>query len=366
MAVLDVPDPAGCRWDCVVLGEVMIRLDPGWGRVQTARTFEVREGGGEYNVARALRRCFGLRAAIVTAIVDNEVGLLLEDLILTGGVDMSHVRWVPFDGVGRSARVGLNFTEKGFGVRPALGCSDRANSAAAQMKAGDIDWDDVFGRQGARWFHTGGIFAALSETTPDVVMEAVTAARCHGVVVSYDLNYRPSLWKSHGGSQRAIEVNRAIAPMVDVMLGNEEDFTAALGFEVPGIDQSLSQLDPAAFKVMIGSVREEFPNLKVIATTLREATSASRNSWSAVLHAGGEFQVARRRQDMEIYDRVGGGDSFASGLAYAFMAGKGAAEAVEYGAAHGALTMTTPGDVSMATLAEVERAVATEGARVVR
>ena len=323
-------------------------------------------GGGEYNVARALRRCFGLRSAVVTAIVDNEVGRLLEDLILTGGVDMSYVRWLPFDGIGRSARVGLNFTEKGFGVRPALGCSDRGHSAASQLKSGDIDWDDVFGRQGARWFHTGGIFAALSETTPGVVLEAVAAARRHGVVVSYDLNYRPSLWNSHGGSERAIEVNREIAPMVDVMLGNEEDFTVALGFDVPGIDRSLSKLDLAGFETMIGSVREEFPNLKVIATTLREATTASRNDWSAVLYAGGEYHVTRRREDMEIFDRVGGGDGFASGMAYAFMAGKGPAEAVEYGAAHGTLAMTTPGDVSMATLAEVERAIATRGARVIR
>lgn len=366
MPVLDLKDPADCRWDCVALGEVMIRLDPGAGRVRTARQFQVWEGGGEYNVARALRRCFGLRAAVVTAIVDNEVGHLLEDLILTGGVDMSHVRWVPFDGIGRSARVGLNFTEKGFGVRPALGCSDRANSAASQLERGDIDWDEIFGEQAARWFHTGGIFAALSDTTPDVVLEAVAAARRHGVVVSYDLNYRPSLWNDHGGSERAIEVNRAIAPMVDVMLGNEEDFTAALGFEVPGVDRSLSRLDPAAFRAMIGAVRQEFPNLKVVATTLREATTASRNDWSAVLYADGEFHEARRREQMEIYDRVGGGDSFASGMAYAFMAGKSPAEAVEYGAAHGALAMTTPGDVSMATLAEVERAIAAEGARVIR
>ena len=366
MPVLELRDPASCRWDCVALGEVMIRLDPGSGRVRTARNFAVWEGGGEYNVARALRRCFGLRAALVTAIVDNEIGHLLEDLILTGGVDMSYVRWVPFDGIGRSARVGLNFTEKGFGVRPALGCSDRANSAAAQLRAGDIDWEDIFGRQGARWFHTGGIFAALSESTPDVVLEAVAAARRHGVIVSYDLNYRPSLWQSHGGSERAMEVNQAIAPMVDVILGNEEDFTAALGFEVSGVDPSLSVLDLTAFQAMIRAVRERFGNLKVIATTLREATTASRNDWSAVLHAGGEFHVARRREGMEIYDRVGGGDSFASGMAYAFLAGKGPAEAVEYGAAHGALAMTTPGDVSMATLAEVERAIAARGARVIR
>ena len=366
MEGVELRDPAGCRWDCVALGEVMLRLDPGPGRVRTARSFDVWEGGGEYNVARALRRCFGLRAALVTAIVDNEVGHLLEDLILTGGVDTTHVRWVPFDGIGRSARVGLNFTEKGFGIRPALGCSDRSNSAASQLERGTIDWDEIFGTHGTRWFHTGGIFAALSDTTPEVVLEAVTAARRHGVVISYDLNYRPSLWKDHGGSERAIEVNRAIAPMVDVMLGNEEDFTTALGFPVPGVDRSLSNLDPVAFRAMIDDVCREFPNLRVVATTLREATSASRNDWSAVLYTGGTFHEARRREGMEIYDRVGGGDSFASGLAYAFMAGKSPAEAVEYGAAHGALAMTTPGDVSMATLAEVERAVTAVGARVIR
>ncbi len=366
MATLEIRSPHECRWDALALGEVMLRLDPGWGRVRTARTFNVWEGGGEYNVARALRKCFGLRTAVVTAIVDNEVGHLLEDLIMTGGVDMSHVKWVPFDGLGRASRVGLNFTEKGYGIRAARGTSDRGYTAASQLEVGDIDWQRIFGDEGVRWFHTGGIFAALSATTPDVVIEAITAAKAHGTVVSYDLNYRPSLWESHGGKDRAVEVNRAIAPMVDVMIGNEEDFTASLGFEVEGVDESLSSLDPSAYGRMISQVVAEYPSFKVVATTLREARTATVNDWSAVLYADGEIHHARNREGLEIFDRVGGGDGFASGLAYAFLSGKGPAEAVDYGAAHGALAMTTPGDTSMVTLAEVERAMTASGARVIR
>ncbi|NNC39792.1 MAG: sugar kinase [Acidimicrobiia bacterium] len=366
MSVLDLKSRDECRWDAAALGEIMLRLDPGSGRVRTARSFQVWEGGGEYNVARALRKCFGLRTAVVTALVDNEIGHLVEDLILTGGVDMSHVKWVPFDGLGRASRVGLNFTEKGFGIRPALGTSDRGQTAASQLRPGDIDWDRLFGEEGVRWFHTGGIFAALSSSTPDVVVEAITAAKQHGTVVSYDLNYRPSLWESHGGSDRAIEVNRTIAPMVDVMIGNEEDFTASLGFAVDGVDGSMSKLDPAAFGRMMTSVVDRYSNFKVVATTLRNAKTATLNDWSAVLYAGGELHAARQRENLEILDRVGGGDGFASGMAYALLAGKSAAEAVEYGATHGALAMTTPGDTSMVTLAEVERAMKATGARVIR
>jgi 2-dehydro-3-deoxygluconokinase len=344
----------------------MLRLDPGDGRVRTARSFRVWEGGGEYNVARGLRRCFGLRTAVVTAIVDNEVGRLLEDLMLQGGVDLSHVRWTPFDGVGRAARVGLNFTDRGYGIRGAQGTSDRGHSAASQLRKGDVDWEKIFREEGARWFHTGGIYAALSETTPEVIREAMEAARATGCVVSYDLNYRPSLWKAFGGHTRAIEVNRSLAPLVDVMLGNEEDFTAALGFEVEGLDEHLSELDPGKFQRMIDRVLEGFPNFKAVATTLRSARTATVNDWGAVLYYEGRFYQARERKGLEIYDRVGGGDSFASGLAYGFLAGKTPQECVEYGAAHGALAMTTPGDTSMATLADVERAIKAKGARVDR
>lgn len=366
MNTLSIRPAQECRWDCIALGEVMLRLDPGVGRVRTARQFQVWEGGGEYNVARGLRKCFGLRSACVTALVDNDIGHLVEDLMLQGGVDLRHVKWLPFDGIGRSARIGLNFTERGYGIRPALGCSDRANSAASQLKPGDVDWDQIFGREGARWFHTGGIFAALSATTPPLVLEAMQAARKHGVIVSYDLNFRPSLWKSQGGTARAVEVNRELAKYVDVMIGNEEDFTAALGFEVEGLDEHISDLDPANFKKMIQRATAEFPNFRVVATTLRNARTASVNDWGAILWAGGEFHMATLRESLEIFDRVGGGDGFASGVAYAFLSGKSSAQAVEYGAAHGALAMTTPGDTSMVTLKEVEAAITSKGARVIR
>lgn len=352
-----VASAEGRKWDCVALGEVMLRLDPGEGRIHTARRFEVWEGGGEYNVARGLSRCFGLRTCLVSAFAENPVGRLLEGLILAGGVDMSHCRWREFDGVGREVRNGLNFTERGYGVRAALGCSDRGLSAASQMKAGEVDWDAVFGKEGARWFHTGGIFAALSESTPGVAREAMECARANGTTVSYDLNYRPSLWKSIGGQARAQETNRALAGLVDVMIGNEEDFAAALGFETEGTGLGLSELDPDAFARTMSRVFEAYPNLKAVATTLRTATNASENDWSAVLMTGGMVYTAPKRERMLILDRVGGGDSFASGLVYGFLEGKDPQWSVECGAAHGALAMTTPGDTSMATKDEVFKAM---------
>ena len=355
----------GCRWDLVSLGEVMLRFDPGEKRIWTTRSFEVCEGGGEYNVARGLKRCFGLDTAHVTALVDNPVGRLVQDLIYQGGVDQSWVRWVADDGVGRAARNGLNFVERGFGVRAALGCSDRGHTAVSQLKPGEIDWDEIFGKQGARWFHTGGIFCALSPSTPEMAREAMEAARRHGAIVSYDLNYRESLWKGTGGKKQAQEVNRKLAPLVDVMLGNEEDFSAALGFEVAGADEHLSELDVSAFKKMIEAVVKEFP-FSVIATTLRNAKTATRNDWGAICYCDGAFYEAKQRENLEILDRVGGGDSFASGLIYGFLTGQGPQWAVECGAAHGALAMTTPGDTSMATLKEVVQAMKGAGARIAR
>lgn len=363
---MNIKAKSECRWDIVSLGEVMLRLDPGNGRITTARTFQAWEGGGEYNVARGLKRCFGLETAVVTALADNPVGRLIQDLIYQGGVDQSHIKWSPYDGVGREVRNGLNFTERGFGLRAALGCSDRGHTAASQLKPGDIDWDEIFGREGARWFHTGGIFAALSETTPLLAKEAMQAAKQHGTIISYDLNYRPSLWKSIGGSQRAQEVNRELAEYVDVMLGNEEDFTAALGFEVEGMDENLSKLDEANFRRMIERAVTEFPNFKVVATTLRHAKTATVNDWGAVCYHDGEFFQAPLRENLEIFDRVGGGDSFASGLIYGFLTQRGPQWAVECGAAHGALAMTTPGDTTMATFAEVERVMKGGTARVAR
>src|SRR5437764_7287859 len=312
MATLKIKPKQDCAWDLVSLGEVMLRLDPGDERIHTTRTFRAWEGGGEYNVARGLKRCFGMDTALVSAFADNPVGRLLQDLIYQGGVDQSHVRWVPFDGVGRDVRNGLNFTERGFGVRAAVGCSDRGHTAASQLKPGEIDWKQIFEKEGTRWFHTGGIFCALSETTPLVAKEAMEAAKAAGTIVSYDLNYRPSLWKSIGGQTKAQQVNRMLAPLIDVMLGNEEDFTAALGFPVEGLDDNHSALDPEHFKKMIHKVIRQFPNLKTVATTLRNAKTATRNDWGAICYCDGDFYTATVRGNLEIYDRVGGGDSFAS------------------------------------------------------
>jgi len=366
MSSLDLKPRESCTYDILSLGEVMLRLDPGEGRIRTTRLFRVWEGGGEYNVARGLRRCFGQRAAVVTAFARNEVGLLLEDLILQGGVDTSLIRWVPSDGIGRSVRNGLNFTERGFGIRGAVGCSDRGHSAASQLHAGDIDWEHIFGTLGVRWFHTGGIFAALSPTTGDLVIEASRIAKKHGTVVSYDLNYRPSLWGAYGGLDRCREVNRAIVTSVDVILGNEEDFTACLGIEVEGVDENLLDLEMSGFERMISTAAATYPNLRVVAATLRAVKTATINDWGAVCWIDGKLHIATHRPDLEILDRVGGGDSFASGFIYGLMVLGDAALAVEYGAAHGALAMTTPGDTTMASLAEVEKLVRGGGARVDR
>ncbi len=366
MGELQIKDKSECRWDVVSIGEVMLRLDPGEGRVHTTRSFQVWEGGGEYNVARGLKRCFGMDAAIVTALADNAVGLLVQDLIYQGGVDQSHLKWVKFDGVGRTVRNGLNFTERGFGVRGAAGCSDRGHTAVSQLRPGDIDFEKVFGQEGARWFHTGGIFCALSETTPVVAREAMQVAKKHGTLISYDLNYRDSLGRAIGGRERAIAVNRELAPLVDVMIGNEEDFTAALGFEVEGLDEHHSKLDVENFRRMIEKAVGEFPNFKIVATTLRHAKTATINDWGAVCYTDGDLYRAPVRENLEILDRVGGGDSFASGLIYGLLTGRGPQWSVECGAAHGALAMTTPGDTTMATLAEVERVMKGGTARVER
>ncbi len=366
MAKMNIKPKRDCAWDLVSLGEVMLRLDPGDERISTTRHFRVWEGGGEYNVARGLKRCFGMDTAVVTALADNPVGRLVEDLMLQGGVSQKYVRWALYDGVGRTVRNGLNFTERGFGIRPALGCSDRGHTAVSQLKPGEIDWAQIFSNDGTRWFHTGGIFCALSDTTPFVAQEAMEAAKRAGAVISYDLNYRSSLWKSIGGKAKAQEVNRRLAPLVDVMLGNEEDFTAALGFAVPGLDEQHSNLDTSGFKRMIEAVVKEYPTLAVIATTLRNAKTATLNDWGALCYSDGSFFHAPMRENLEIYDRVGGGDSFASGLIYGFLSGKDPQWSVECGAAHGALAMTTPGDTTMATLAEVLQAMKSRTARIER
>jgi len=366
MPPLTIKPKSECRWDLVSLGEVMLRLDPYDSRISTTRTFRVWEGGGEYNVARGLHRCFGMQTAIVTALADNPIGRLIQDLVYQGGVDQSHVKWFPYDGVGRTVRNGLNFTERGFGVRGAVGCSDRGHTAVSQLRAGDIDWNMIFARERARWFHTGGIFAALSETTPQVAKEGLSAAQANGAIVSYDLNYRESLWKAIGGKKRATEVNRELVKLVDVLIGNEEDFTAALGFDIEGMDENLSKLDVEHFRSMIERVVAEFPNLKAVATTLRNAKTATFNDWGAVCFYEGKLYRSSTRDNLEIYDRIGGGDSFASGLIYGFLTGRDPQWAVECGAAHGALAMTTPGDTTMASLSEVEKLMKGGSARVAR
>jgi 2-dehydro-3-deoxygluconokinase len=367
MTTITLRPAAQCRYDIVSLGEVMLRLDPGESRIRMARQFRAWEGGGEYNVARGLRRAFGLRAAVVTALADNEVGRLVEDFIVGGGVDTAWIRWMPYDGIGRAVRNGLNFTERGFGLRGALGVSDRGHTAASQLRADDIDFHRLFGDEGTRWFHTGGIYAALSDTCAETTLAAVKAARAHGAIVSYDLNYRPSLWRDQGGQARAQEVNRAIAPHVDVMIGNEEDFSAALGFTVEGVDETLTTLPVQSFATMIAQVAETYPGIAVIATTLRAVRTATINDWGAIAWSREAGLVqAIQRDGLEILDRVGGGDSFASGLIYGLLMGENLEAAVNYGAAHGALAMTTPGDTSMATLEEVRRLASGGSARVKR
>lgn len=363
---LELRKKEDCKFDMISLGEIMLRLDPGDARIRTARSFRVWEGGGEYNVARGLRKCFGLKTAAVTALADNEVGRLVEDFMLQGGVDTSLIKWVKYDGIGRTVRNGLNFTERGYGIRGALGVSDRGNTAASQLKEGDIDWEYIFGTLGVRWLHTGGIFAALSDTTAKVVIEAVKTAKKYGTVVSYDLNYRPSLWNDIGGKAKAQEVNREIAKYIDVMIGNEEDFTACLGLEVEGNDENLKKLNIDGYKKMMAKAAELYPNFKVAASTLRTVKTATVNDWSAICWADGKVYNGLDLNGLEIYDRVGGGDSFASGLIYGLMETGDPQTAVNYGVAHGALAMTTPGDTSMATKAEVEKIIGGVGARVQR
>ncbi|WP_341443638.1 MULTISPECIES: sugar kinase [Eubacterium] len=366
MMILNIKDKQKCTFDAVSLGEVMLRLDPGEGRIRTTREFKVWEGGGEYNVIRGLRRCFGLKTAVITAFADNEVGKLMEDLILQGGVDTSLIKWMKTDGIGRVCRNGLNFTERGFGIRGAVGCSDRANTAISKATPADLDFEYIFGELGVRWLHTGGIYAALSEQSSETVIKAIKTAKKYGTIVSYDLNYRPSMWSAIGGKEKAQEVNKEIAKYVDVMIGNEEDFTACLGFEIEGNDADLKTLNLDGYKKMINEAAKTYPNFKVVATTLRTVKTATVNDWSAICWADGEIYKASQYDNLEILDRVGGGDSFASGLIFGLMETGDPEKAVNYGAAHGALAMTTPGDTTMASRSEVEAIMNGAGARVKR
>lgn len=350
---MNIKPAESCDYDIVSLGEIMLRLDPGDGRVRTARNFRAWEGGGEYNVARGMRKCFGLRGAVVTGLVDNEVGHLIEDFIMQGGVDSNHIKWFPHDGLGRTIRNGLNFTERGFGVRGAVGCVDRGNTAASKLAPGDIDWEHIFGEHGSRWFHTGGIFAALSATAPDVIIEALKSAKKHGTLTSYDLNYRPSLWKEFGGLERCQEVNREVAKYVDVMIGNEEDFTACLGLHVEGLDEELKELPIEGYKKMIEQATTDFPNFQAIATTLRGVKTASVNDWGAICWKDGELHEAVHRPDLAIFDRVGGGDSFASGLIAGLALHDDRQQALEFAVAASCLKHSISGDFNRVSPSEV-------------
>ena len=363
---LKIKEKKDCMYDAVSLGEVMLRLDPGEGRIRTARSFRAWDGGGEYNVIRGLRKCFGMKTAVITAFAENEVGMLMEDFICQGGVDTSLIKWMKSDGIGRICRNGINFTERGFGIRGAVGCSDRANTAIAKATPKDFDFDYIFGELGVRWLHTGGIYAALSEQACETVIAAIRIAKKYGTIVSYDLNYRPSMWSAIGGLEKAQEVNKEIAKYVDVMIGNEEDFTACLGFQIEGNDENLKTLNIKGYKKMINEAAKTYPNFKVVATTLRTVKTATVNDWSALCWADGEIYKAAQYNGLEILDRVGGGDSFASGLIYGLMTTGDPEKAVGYGAAHGALAMTTPGDTTMASAKEVEAIVNGKGARVQR
>ena len=338
--------PAGeCRFDVLSLGEVMLRFDPGEGRVRTARSFQVSEGGGEYNVGRALRRCFGQRSALVTAIGDNEVGRLLEDLLFQGGVNLDHVVWKVADEVGREHRTPLNFTERGFGVRSARGVYDRANSATAALRPDDVDWHRLFGELGVRWFHTGGIFAGLSESTFDTAMRATATAREYGTIVSYDINYRPSLWKAAGGIDAAQWKTNELLGNVDVLLG----------------------VDAADFGETVDRFLVQHPGLSAIATTGRVVHSASVNDWWGLAWSPADDTLeGTRHERLDILDRVGGGDGFASGLIYGLLEQRSLTDALELGIAHGALVMTTPGDTSSFDLADVERLASGGDASVIR
>ncbi|GGH06148.1 2-dehydro-3-deoxygluconokinase [Silvibacterium dinghuense] len=344
------------------MGEVMLRFDPGEQRITQARSFEVWEGGGEYNVARGLSRCFRQRASVVTALVDNPLGRLAESLMLSGGVDVSHLIWREDDGVGKTSRNGIYFLERGFGIRNALGMMDRGHTAISQMQPDEIDWEHIFGVEGVRWFHTGGIFCALAEQLPHVARAAMEAARRHGTIVSYDCNYRPSLWKARGGRGAAAAANRELLPYIDVLFGHEEDFL----IDVPAGPTKPPHYDEASFASMAARLTAEVPHLKVIAMAVRSTPSANRNDWKAFASAEGKLSSATAIPNLEVLDRVGSGDAFASGFIHGLLNGRKLDWSLECGLAHGALVMTTPGDNSFATLKEVMNLMAGAGAHVQR
>lgn len=353
MSNIQVKSKYDCRWDAVSLGEVMLRFDAGDERIQTTRSFTVREAGGEYNVARSLSKVFRQRTAIFTALAKNPLGRLAEDLILQSGVDASQILWRDAD-TGGSARNGLYFSERGFGYRAPNSYFDRDNTAISQLQTSEIDWNWIFGEYNARWFHTGGMFTGLSQSTPKVAAVAMQFARKHGAIVSYDLNYREALWRTRGGLDAANSANRNFLPFADVIFG------------VPGFKATLSNFNEQKFAETARNLQIEFPNIKAIFTTLRDEKSASRHDFTAVCFSNFQVTKARVYPDAEVYDRTGSGDAFAAGVIYSLLTGKEIDFAVNCGAAHAVLAMTTPGGGSMTSLAEIESLVSQETATAVR
>ncbi len=358
---MKIKSPAECVYDELSLGECMVRLSPpGHGRIEFTNTLEVWVGGGEYNVAYGLAR-LGLRTAFASRLVDNPLGRLMMNHGRAVGVDMSHVILADYDGVGRRDRIGLNFTEVGTSVRASVTMYDRGHSAAMNMRAGMIDFNSIF-KKGVRWLHTGGIFTALSDGAAAVVAEALVAAKAAGTLVSYDLNFRSKLWSS----EKARSVTTDLIKNVDVLIGNEEDFQKVLGFDVPGSDENLSELSTDAYEKMVRAVVKKYPNIQAVGTTLREVKSGLMNNWSAILWMGGKFYHSRRYEGLEIEDRVGGGDGFCSGLAYGLLTGASPQDAVDLGAAHGALLQSTRGDTSQINLSELMHVFKGGSARIIR
>lgn len=351
-----------CEFDLISLGECMIRLSPpGHQRIEFATHFEAWCGGGEYNAAYALSR-LGLKTGWVSKLVDNPLGYFIRNHTMGSGMDISEVAWVPYDGVGKKDRIGLNFTEVGTGIRASVTLYDRGQSAASHMKFEDVNWERIFRKRKVRWFHTGGIFTALSDGCADLVKKVMKIAKDTGTIISYDLNFRGNLWSS----EKAIETTKELVPYIDVLIGNEEDFQKVLGFEIEGVDENLKELLLESYKKMVKKVVFAYPHIKIVGTTLREVISGLLNNWSAILYHEGNFYQSKKYENLEIEDRVGGGDGFCSGMIYGIFNDFSPQEWVDLGAAHGALLQSTRGDTQMITKEELMHVFKGGSARIKR
>ncbi len=360
--MLNIKPAGSAKYDLIALGETMIRLSPpGYERIEFSPTLEVWVGGGEYNVAYALSR-LGLRTGWIGGLNSSPMGAIVRNHARAAGVDVSYAVERKWDGVGKKDRIGLNFTEVGTSKRASTTLYDRGHSATAGIKPGEINWNKLFREDGVRWLHTGGIFSALSENTRLVAAEAVKAAHEAGTIVSYDLNFRSKLWSS----KEAIETTKPLVPYIDCLIGNEEDFEKVLGYHAEGVDIEKNEMDTGAFKQMVERVVKDFPNVKVVGTTLRGVKTALINDWSAIMWSQGRFYDGPQFANLEIEDRVGGGDGFASGFTYGFLTGRPPQECVDLGVAHGAMLMSTRGDTSQITLEELLHVAGGGSARIKR